>query len=1222
MRKILAVILSIAMVISFIPTTAFAAYADSGTVFIMTDHFEMGKKYLIVNGNDGDVETLANSKNDLFTTESVIVSNDEITYSGNGLSVWEAKTATNNKIGLFNNGTVLKINAQNSPKITTKEAKYNSGGFEYTQNCHVSYPYSNILYYIGSDNNSFKASKSENDLGMVYIFVEKEGGSSTQSGTGGTVEIEATKTTATEKSATIAVGEKLTIEVSHTSGESKNFTNTISNGEKAEILSGATLTGLSKNAKGSVVVQGLANGSADVTLTGASPSGQGSEYKAIIHLTVVTGGTTPVTPPSDGTVKVGFTSDVHGETANLENWLKKLPVKLDNMCFCGDYSYSYDQSKYKSDYDKVVDLTERYIGTGRGIYTAGNHEYQNGNNLNVYSGIKRLGEAAVSTNAYKVYCLGAYRFDGIGEFQSSDYTALDDYLKGVSPTTPVFILSHFPLHYIQSRTITNAKAVIDVLNKYPNAVFMWGHNHSQNGESHYGEVKSFGESIQYNSTQSATISFTYACAGAMNDSQGKYDGCVASVKGDEVTLSYYDADGSQPNIKGKSSTSFKVDISEWSAQQGTDPQPSGDTIENGKYIIVANGKALTTSAGAGYSNGSGSESYTYSGLSGKDYTNGATAVTSDMIWDIQKSGNGYTIKNGNNFLNGTYSNNKGVLKLDSTQDIWTYSENRLTSTNSNKQLEYGNSGGTASTIFTMRSTGSDITLYKYSSGSTSTDPASVTVPVAATNLVYNGSLQTGVAAGTGYTLAGNTATNAGNYTATATLAEGYKWSDNTTVPKTISWSISKATPTITSPSASAITSGQALNNSTLSGGQAKLGDVAVNGTFTWKNGATIPALTDSEKTEYDVTFTPNDNTNYNSAECKVKVKVNNSALTGLTITQAPGKVIYTVGDKFDSKEMIVKANYADGSSAVITNYTVTPDRELKLSDKSVTVSYKEGNITMTVAQAITVNEMETVATPALPAATVFLDKKYITITCATEGAVIYYTVDGTTPTADSTKYTGSFLIGETTTVKALAVKEGMNNSAIASASYTRGMPFTDVSQSDWFYNDVYYVYINGIMEGTGATIFNPNLFTTRAMIVTMLYRLENEPAVGGTNPFGDVTNGKWYTEAIKWAYKNKIVEGYTPTQFGPNDTITREQLAAILYRYAKYKGYDLSAGESTNILSFTDANKVSSYAVTAVQWAVGEGLINGVTPTTLSPKTGATRAQVAAILHRFCENVK
>ena len=142
---------------------------------------------------------------------------------------------------------------------------------------------------------------------------------------------------------------------------------------------------------------------------------------------------------------------------------------------------------------------------------------------------------------------------------------------------------------------------------------------------------------------------------------------------------------------------------------------------------------------------------------------------------------------------------------------------------------------------------------------------------------------------------------------------------------------------------------------------------------------------------------------------------------------------------------------------------------------------------------------------------------------------------------------------------------------------------------------------------------------TRGMAATILYSLEGSPAVSAKSPFSDVADGQWYAKAVTWAEENGIVGGIDSESFAPEAGVTREQLAAILYRYAQYKKYSVSAGEDTNILSYTDVAQVASYAMPAFQWAVGAGIINGTTATTLSPKGSATRGQVAAILHRYCE---
>ncbi|MEI3310906.1 MAG: S-layer homology domain-containing protein [Evtepia gabavorous] len=180
-------------------------------------------------------------------------------------------------------------------------------------------------------------------------------------------------------------------------------------------------------------------------------------------------------------------------------------------------------------------------------------------------------------------------------------------------------------------------------------------------------------------------------------------------------------------------------------------------------------------------------------------------------------------------------------------------------------------------------------------------------------------------------------------------------------------------------------------------------------------------------------------------------------------------------------------------------------------------------------------------------------------------------------------------------------------------------PFADVSRGDWFYEAVQYVYDKGMMTGVSADRFAPASTTTRGMIVTILYRLENEPAVSGGSAFTDVENGAWYADAVAWAAANDIVNGTSATTFAPNSPITREQMAAILYRYAAYKGYDVS--QKADLSGYTDAASISGYAKDALAWANAQKLITGVTDTTLNPQGSATRAQVATILMRLCETV-
>ena len=179
--------------------------------------------------------------------------------------------------------------------------------------------------------------------------------------------------------------------------------------------------------------------------------------------------------------------------------------------------------------------------------------------------------------------------------------------------------------------------------------------------------------------------------------------------------------------------------------------------------------------------------------------------------------------------------------------------------------------------------------------------------------------------------------------------------------------------------------------------------------------------------------------------------------------------------------------------------------------------------------------------------------------------------------------------------------------------------FSDVAADAWYAEYINYVAENGLMNGYEDGRFGPNDKTTRAQIVTVLYRMEGEPAVSSSSSFKDVSaGGQYYSAAVAWASRNDIVNGYEDGRFGPNDNVTREQIAAILYRYAAYKEYDTTL--AGNIASFSDAAKVSSWANSAIAWAVGEGLINGDNGA-LKPQGNATRAEIATLLTRFAKNI-
>lgn len=228
------------------------------------------------------------------------------------------------------------------------------------------------------------------------------------------------------------------------------------------------------------------------------------------------------------------------------------------------------------------------------------------------------------------------------------------------------------------------------------------------------------------------------------------------------------------------------------------------------------------------------------------------------------------------------------------------------------------------------------------------------------------------------------------------------------------------------------------------------------------------------------------------------------------------------------------------------------------------------------------------------------------------GVVVYYLSNDGNPEACKTTYDAKNKLVTFTTTHFSLYFVGYEQPA---AEWKN--PFTDVAEGAWYFDSVKYVHSEGMMVGTSATKFSPDATTTRGMVVTILYRLEGEPAVSGKSTFADVVGTAWYANAVEWAAKNKIVDGYGNGKFGPEDVITREQMAVILYRYAAFKGLDMT--KTADLSKFTDSGKISSWAKPALSWANAEGLVSGKGSGILDPLGSATRAEVAAMLMRYCE---
>lgn len=365
--------------------------------------------------------------------------------------------------------------------------------------------------------------------------------------------------------------------------------------------------------------------------------------------------------------------------------------------------------------------------------------------------------------------------------------------------------------------------------------------------------------------------------------------------------------------------------------------------------------------------------------------------------------------------------------------------------------------------------------------------------------------------------------------------------------------------------------------------------------------------------------------------------VNSVTVAGVEATAGENNT-YTVtlpyGTDVTAGSFVIVTSDAGATVGALTNegnvwtFTVTAEDRVTSKTYTVTVSFTEapksndaGVSSITVAGFKAVAGANNSYTVTVPYGTVVKTGSFVIVTRHPRATVSALTntrnIWSFTVTAEDGVTTAVYTVTVNTAALPEPITPGVDNKKPASKPEVK-LPFTDVSTSDWFYDDVAFVYKNGLFSGTDSRSFSPNASMTRAMLVTVLYRLEGEPTVTGRSSFTDVRSGAYYEKAVIWAAANGIVTGTDSTSFSPDAKVTREQLAAILYRYAQYRKLDTDASAKLN--SFTDADSVSAYASEALGWAVSEGLINGASGK-LMPKGDATRAQVAAILHRLVKNV-
>ena len=410
-------------------------------------------------------------------------------------------------------------------------------------------------------------------------------------------------------------------------------------------------------------------------------------------------------------------------------------------------------------------------------------------------------------------------------------------------------------------------------------------------------------------------------------------------------------------------------------------------------------------------------------------------------------------------------------------------------------------------------------------------------------------------------------------------------------------------------------------------------------------GATVGALT-NEGNVWTFTVTAEDGVtsktytvtvSFTEAPKSNDANVNSVTVAGVEATAGENNT-YTVtlpyGTDVTAGSFVIVTSDAGATVGALTNegnvwtFTVTAEDRVTSKTYTVTVSFTEapksndaGVSSITVAGFKAVAGANNSYTVTVPYGTVVKTGSFVIVTRHPRATVSALTntrnIWSFTVTAEDGVTTAVYTVTVNTAALPEPITPGVDNKKPASKPEVK-LPFTDVSTSDWFYDDVAFVYKNGLFSGTDSRSFSPNASMTRAMLVTVLYRLEGEPTVTGRSSFTDVRSGAYYEKSVIWAAANGIVTGTDSTSFSPDAKVTREQLAAILYRYAQYR--KLATDASAKLNSFTDADSVSAYASEALGWAVSEGLINGASGK-LMPKGDATRAQVAAILHRFVKNV-
>ena len=902
---------------------------------------------------------------------------------------------------------------------------------------------------------------------------------------------------------------------------------------------------------------------------------------------------------ADGSITLAFSSDVHydGENLNLKTWLDAADLGyIDAFGFCGDMgsAYASNADKFWTWTGAIMDYMDGLVdaGTvGTTIYTHGNHEWfpsaggDFANEYQNYPAAQRLLQVGpgLVTDDYIIYCFGAGEIAATMKYDYNvyDVAEMEEYLDSAPTDIPIFVLTHFPLHYWygrgEERYMKHANEVIDVLNEHPNVVVLWGHNHSDFDDNYYTPLFAGDEIVINPKGETRTLNFSYMAAGCTADAEytGPSAGSAATqTKGLVVTIDaegglsykYMTMDGQEMNIESPWMVRFR---------KGLDNYDVFETqyVEDGKTA-----KKLRNPRATGYEFEGW---FTYE--NGKEIEFGFDQpITRNMLVTAR-------------------------FKELPVEDLTITPESTVDDE-----------------PFTMTATGLLPRYTNFDIGSLlgSEEPGPFTYALWFEK------------------------TGTFSFNREMTLTHQYFDSDFNSL----------GTDTVVLAANEVVTIGDGVY-SEVNGEQVVWSEFAV----TLDDGNSLMII-DSEEPG-----------NYSNSEPNTHLSDFPGTVTGLPMTyyeylfavdeedEDPQVFEKLAGDVFDFANVVSPKSddynfmgwntEPDGSGETYgADATLDTDddlifyaiwKEMEIDDEDDVIPGGSGGSSGSSGSSSDTTTGTVGETVAAAEPVVEIDEKYqdqdvevkvtenedgsITIDVTASGLPIELD-DGVKVTVPVETKPGQVLVvvdedGNETVLKKSVTEDG-EITALLDGSATikvveNAKEFDDVAEDDWFAEAVDFVTSHEIFQGMGDGEFGPQDTMTRAMMATVLFRLEGEPAVSGGKTFADVESGKWYTAAVNWASETGIMNGYGES-FGTNDAVTREQMAVLLYNYVKSLGIETEAGSTAG---FSDAGELHSWGEEAMAWAVGAGIFQGDGTGRLNPGGNATRAEVATLMMRIVQYI-